>query len=33
VALTFGFSFRMLAIRYHWSMPKFDYQCPSDNIH
>ncbi|MBB1425877.1 trimeric intracellular cation channel family protein [Shewanella sp. SG44-2] len=33
VALTFGFSFRMLAIRYHWSMPKFDYQCQSDNIH
>ncbi|WP_153913986.1 trimeric intracellular cation channel family protein [Shewanella sp. TC10] len=24
VAVTFGFSFRMLAIRYHWSMPKFD---------
>ncbi|QQX81566.1 trimeric intracellular cation channel family protein [Shewanella sp. KX20019] len=33
VALTFGFSFRMLAIRYHWSMPKFDYQYQSDNIH
>ncbi|MCL1051258.1 trimeric intracellular cation channel family protein [Shewanella abyssi] len=32
VALTFGFSFRMLAIRYHWSMPKFDYQYQSDNI-
>ncbi|PKG76357.1 hypothetical protein CXF86_02520 [Shewanella sp. GutCb] len=33
IALTFGFSFRMLAIRYHWSMPKFDYQYQSDNIH
>jgi len=33
VALSFGFSFRMLAIHYHWSMPKFDYQCRSDNIH
>jgi uncharacterized membrane protein YeiH len=31
-ALTLGFSFRMLAIRYHWSMPKFDYQYQSDNI-
>ncbi|MCL1057042.1 trimeric intracellular cation channel family protein [Shewanella gelidimarina] len=33
IALTFGFSFRMLAIRYHWSMPKFDYQYQSDNGH
>ncbi len=33
VAVLFGFSFRMLAIRYHWSMPKFDYQYQSDNSH
>ncbi|MCC4832502.1 trimeric intracellular cation channel family protein [Shewanella sp. 10N.7] len=33
VAVTFGFSFRMLAIRYQWSMPKFDYQNQSDSLH
>lgn len=32
-AVLFGFSFRMLAIRYHWSMPKFDYQYQSDSSH
>ncbi|QYJ83530.1 MULTISPECIES: trimeric intracellular cation channel family protein [Shewanella] len=26
ISLSVGFSFRMLAIRYHWGMPKFDYQ-------
>ena len=33
IAVLFGFSFRMLAIRYHWSMPKFDYQYQSDSSH
>ncbi|OBT07037.1 hypothetical protein A9267_14280 [Shewanella sp. UCD-FRSSP16_17] len=33
IAVIFGFSFRMLAIRYQWSMPKFDYQTPSDSLH
>ncbi|MBW8184392.1 MULTISPECIES: trimeric intracellular cation channel family protein [Shewanella] len=26
ICLSFGFSFRMLAIKFHWGMPKFDYQ-------
>ncbi|MDX1280529.1 trimeric intracellular cation channel family protein [Shewanella colwelliana] len=30
VSLTFGFGLRMLAIRYHWGMPKFDYQYNQD---
>ncbi|MCL1138983.1 trimeric intracellular cation channel family protein [Shewanella pneumatophori] len=33
ISLAFGFSFRMLAIHYKWSMPKFDYQYQSDNAH
>ncbi|ACJ28080.1 Conserved hypothetical protein [Shewanella piezotolerans WP3] len=32
-AVLFGFCFRMLAIRYQWSMPKFDYQYQSDSSH
>ncbi|MCL1125066.1 trimeric intracellular cation channel family protein [Shewanella surugensis] len=31
VSLTVGFGFRLLAIRYHWGMPKFDYQYATDN--
>lgn len=31
LSLTFGFGFRMLAIRYHWSMPKFNYQYHQDS--
>ncbi|QYJ85208.1 trimeric intracellular cation channel family protein [Shewanella mesophila] len=30
ISLSFGFGFRMLAIRYHWGMPKFDYQHNQD---
>ena len=30
VCLSFGFSFRMLALRYHWSIPTFDYQSGTD---
>ncbi|GIU24316.1 trimeric intracellular cation channel family protein [Shewanella colwelliana] len=30
ISLTFGFGLRMLAIRYHWGMPKFDYQYNQD---
>jgi len=26
ISLSVGFGFRMLAIRYYWGMPKFDYQ-------
>ena len=28
--LSFGFSFRMLALKYKWSMPTFDYQAEID---
>ncbi|WP_299495027.1 trimeric intracellular cation channel family protein [uncultured Shewanella sp.] len=31
VSLTLGFGFRLLAIRYHWGMPKFDYQYGADS--
>ena len=31
VSLTLGFGFRLLAIRYHWGMPKFDYQYATEN--
>lgn len=30
ICLTLGFSLRMLALRYHWSMPTFDYQSSGD---
>ncbi len=30
LCLTLGFSLRMLAIKYHWAMPTFDYQTGSD---
>ncbi|MGL4614574.1 MAG: trimeric intracellular cation channel family protein, partial [Shewanella sp.] len=30
ICLSVGFSLRMLAIRYHWSMPTFNYQVNSD---
>lgn len=30
VCLSFGFSFRMLALKYKWSMPTFDYQAEID---
>ncbi|ASF17486.1 trimeric intracellular cation channel family protein [Shewanella xiamenensis] len=30
ICLSFGFSWRMLALRYHWSMPTFDYQANGD---
>lgn len=30
ICLSIGFSLRMLALRYHWSMPTFDYQANSD---
>ncbi|QYJ79811.1 trimeric intracellular cation channel family protein [Shewanella acanthi] len=30
VCLTLGFSLRMLALKYHWSIPTFDYQTSSD---
>lgn len=30
ICLTLGFSLRMLALRYHWSMPTFDYQASGD---
>ncbi|WP_025819899.1 trimeric intracellular cation channel family protein [Shewanella marina] len=29
ISLGFGFGFRILAIKYHWSMPTFDYQYSS----
>ncbi|NMH64683.1 trimeric intracellular cation channel family protein [Shewanella salipaludis] len=31
VCLATGFSLRMLALKYHWSMPTFDYQSGTDN--
>ncbi|MGI2259798.1 trimeric intracellular cation channel family protein [Shewanella sp. GXUN23E] len=30
VCLSFGFSFRMLALKYRWSIPTFDYQAEAD---
>lgn len=30
ICLSFGFSFRMLAITFRWGMPKFDYQYGED---
>ncbi|MCE9685222.1 trimeric intracellular cation channel family protein [Shewanella sp. AS16] len=31
VCLATGFSLRMLALKYHWSMPTFDYQSGTDS--
>ena len=30
LCLSFGFFFRMLALKYHWSMPTFNYQAGTD---
>lgn len=33
ICLSLGFGLRMLALRYHWSMPTFDYQASSEHPH